>query len=149
MSTQHSLQYQTVREPRDLRRALRLLPRPGWPYASRHALVSLLVLFELVVAAALVGAAWSPRSVTLGTGSYTRQGPLPPPAPNSSSADWRRYAQSQVWTRTATVPDVQSIRVTTRASTAPTPAAIPGRSVPVPAPAPTPTRSVQHVFSTR
>jgi hypothetical protein len=150
MITPHALQNLVVRESRDPRPTSVPLPRSRWPHISRKALVGLAILLELVVVAALVGTTWSSRGITVETGSYTRQGPLPPPAPNAGRAAWQRYEQSQITAGTATVSASQSAQVNGQANAAMTPAATTTIAVPVPVPAPTPTRSVRAVsISTR
>jgi hypothetical protein len=143
MITQHSLRNLMVRESRNLRVTRVVLPRPRMSRASRYTLAGLALLFELFVAAALMGASWSPGSITFATVSYTRQGPLPPPATNAGPTAWQRYEQSLVSTGAAAPPAVESARITSQASAAATPAVAPTSAVPQPVLAPTPTRSVQ------
>jgi len=142
MITEHSLRNLMVREPRDLLVTPAVLPRLRRPHVSRYAMAGLALLFELVVAAALMGASWSLGSITFGTGSYTRQGPLPPPATNAGHAAWQRHEHSLVSTGAAASPAMQLARITSQASAAATPAVAPTSAVPKPVPAPTPTRSV-------
>lgn len=145
MITQHTLQNKVIHGTRGPRTAPVQLTRARRARASRYVLIGVAILLELVVAAALLGATWSPRSITVGTGSYTWQGPLPPPAPNADRAAWQRYEQSLVSTGAAASPAAQSARITSQASAASTRAALTTYAVPIPALAPTPTRSARPV----
>ena len=145
MITQHTLQNTVVPGTRGPRTIPVQLTRARRARASRYALIGLAILLELVVAPALLGATWSSRSIAVGTGNYTRQGPLPPPAPNAGRAAWQRYEQSLVSTGAAASPATQSARITSQASAASTPDAVTTHALPIPAPAPTPTRFARPV----